>query len=82
MKSIKRKQNELILFGHQGVTKVAIIESPELEGNFKSHPVQFLCNGQEHLQLDQVAQSPMKPDLGVSLQLTLTGAQEYLLQNR
>lgn len=60
MKSIKRKQNELILFGHQGVTKVAIIESPELEGNFKSHPVQFLCNGQEHLQLDQVAQSPIQ----------------------
>jgi len=36
-----------------------IIESFQLEGVLKDHLVQLLYNGQGHLQLDQVAQSPM-----------------------
>jgi len=40
-----------------------IIESFELEGNFKGHLVQLLCSEQGHLQLDQVAQSSVQPDL-------------------
>ena len=35
----------------------------ELEGTFKGQLVQFLCNEQGHLQLDQVAQSPIQRDL-------------------
>ena len=34
-----------------------------LEGTFKGHLVQPLCNEQGHLQLDQVAQSPVQPEL-------------------
>jgi len=40
-----------------------IIESLELEETLKSHLVQLLCNEQGHLQLDQVAQSPIQFDL-------------------
>ncbi|KAK4825368.1 hypothetical protein QYF61_027121 [Mycteria americana] len=40
-----------------------IIEWFWLEGTFKGHPVQSPCNEQGHLQLDQVAQSPIQPDL-------------------
>ena len=40
-----------------------IIESFGLEGTFKGHLVQPPCNEQAHLQLDQVAQSPVQPDL-------------------
>jgi len=34
-----------------------------LEGTFKGHLAQPRCNEQGHLQLDQVAQSPIQPDL-------------------
>ncbi|KAK4822001.1 hypothetical protein QYF61_006615, partial [Mycteria americana] len=34
-----------------------------LDGTFKGHLVQPPCNEQGHLQLDQVAQSPVQPDL-------------------
>jgi len=34
-----------------------------LEGTFKGHLVQPSCNEQGHLQLDQVAKSPVQPDL-------------------
>jgi len=34
-----------------------------LEGSFKAHLVQPLCNEQGHLQLAQVAHSPVQPDL-------------------
>ena len=40
-----------------------IIEWFGLEGTFKGHLVQPPCNEQGHLQLDQVAQSPVQPDL-------------------
>lgn len=43
-----------------------IAESSELEGTLKSHLVQ-LPYSNEHLQLDQVAQSPGHPDLGCLL---------------
>jgi len=33
-----------------------------LEGTFTGHQVQPLCKEQGHLQLDQVAQSPVQPD--------------------
>ena len=39
------------------------IETFELEGTSKGHLVQILCNQQEHLQLDQTAQSPVQLDL-------------------
>ena len=35
----------------------------ELEGFFKGHLAKLPCDEQEHLQLDQVAQSPVQPDL-------------------
>ena len=35
----------------------------ELEGTLKGHLVQLPCNEQGHLQLEQVAQSPVQPDL-------------------
>jgi len=41
-----------------------IIECFGLEGTFKGHLIQPLCNEQGHLQLDQVAQSPIQPGLG------------------
>ena len=34
-----------------------------MEGTLQCHLVQFPCNEQGHLQLDQVAQSPVQPDL-------------------
>jgi len=40
-----------------------IVESFELEGTFKGHLVQLPCREQGHLQLDQVAQSPVQPGL-------------------
>ena len=40
-----------------------IIELVELEGTLKDLLVQLPCNEQGHLQLDQVAQSPVQPDL-------------------
>jgi len=40
-----------------------IIECFGLEGTFRGHLVQLPCSEQEHLQLDQVAQSPVKLDL-------------------
>ena len=40
-----------------------IIEWFGLEGAFKGHLVQPPCNKQGHLQLSQVAQSPIQPDL-------------------
>ena len=40
-----------------------IIESFELEGNLTGHLAQLSCTEEEHLQLDQVAQSPVQPDL-------------------
>ena len=39
-----------------------IIECLGLEGTFRGHLVQPLCSEQGHLQLDQVAQSPIQPD--------------------
>jgi len=33
-----------------------------LEGTFRGHLVQCLCDEQGHLQLDQTAQSPVQPD--------------------
>ena len=38
----------------------------ELEETFKGHLVQLPCNEQEYLQLDQGAQNPSSPTLGVS----------------
>jgi len=35
----------------------------ELEGAFKGHLVHPVCNEQGHLQLHQVAQSPVQPDI-------------------
>lgn len=35
----------------------------ELEGTFKGHLVQLPCNEQRHLQLNEVAQSPVQPNL-------------------
>jgi len=35
-----------------------------LEGTFRRHPAQPPCSKQGHLQLDQGAQSPVKPGLG------------------
>ena len=43
-----------------------IIEWFELEGTFKGHLVQPPCHEQGHLPLDQVAQSPVQPDLECS----------------
>jgi len=40
-----------------------IIERFGLEGTFKGHLVQHPCSEQGHLQQDQVAQSPVQPDL-------------------
>ena len=40
-----------------------IIEGFGLEGTFKGHLVQLPCNEQGCLQLYQVAQSPIQPDL-------------------
>jgi len=37
--------------------------SSGLEGTLKGHLVQLPCNEQGHLQLHQVAQSPIQPDL-------------------
>ena len=34
-----------------------------VERPLKRHLVQLLCNEQRHLQLDQIAQSPLQPDL-------------------
>ena len=39
-----------------------ITESFRLEGTFKSHLLQSTYSEQRHLQLDQVAQSPVQPD--------------------
>ena len=40
-----------------------IIEPLELEGTFKGHLVQLLCNKQGHPQLHQVAQGLIQPHL-------------------
>jgi len=39
------------------------MEELGLEGTFKGHLVQHPCNEKGHLQLDQVAQSPVQPAL-------------------
>jgi len=39
-----------------------VIESFEWEGTFKNHQIQLPCNEQGHLQLDEVAQSPVSRD--------------------
>jgi len=44
-------------------SEAEIIESFELERTLKGHLLQLLCNELGHLQLDQVAQSPVQPDL-------------------
>ncbi|KAK4823100.1 hypothetical protein QYF61_025838 [Mycteria americana] len=48
---------------HKLPRRLGIIEWFGLEGTFKGHLVQPRCNEQGHLQLDQVAQSPLQPDL-------------------
>ena len=40
-----------------------IIEWFGLEGTFNGHLAQPPCSAQGHLQLDQIAQSPVQPDL-------------------
>lgn len=35
----------------------------ELKGDFKDHLIQLTCNEQGHPKLDQVAESPLQPDL-------------------
>ena len=40
-----------------------ITELFELEGTLKNHLVQLCCNEQGHVQLDQVAKSPIQPDI-------------------
>ena len=40
-----------------------IMESLELEGTFKGHLVQLLCNEQAHPRLSQAAQRPLQPSL-------------------
>jgi len=47
----------------RGPTTFRIIEWFGLEGTLKGRPVQPYCTEQVHLQLDQVAQSPVQPDL-------------------
>jgi len=42
------------------------LESFGLEGTFKGHLVQPPCSKQGHLQLGQVAQSPVQPELGLN----------------
>ena len=42
---------------------IRLIESLELEGTFKGHLVQLLCNDQGYSQLDQVAQVLIQPRL-------------------
>ena len=42
---------------------VVVIASFELAGTLKCHLVQLPCSAQGHLQLHQVAQSPIQPDL-------------------
>jgi len=39
------------------------MESFEWEGTFKGHLVQLPCNEQGYLQIDQIAQSLIQPDL-------------------
>jgi len=51
------------LLGWTWAWKHQIIESFELEGTFKGHLVQLLCNEQAHLQLNHVAQSLVQTDL-------------------
>ena len=41
---------------------VQIIERFELEGALKDNLVQTACRVQEHLSLDQIAQTPVHPD--------------------
>jgi len=47
----------------QSLVDYGIIEWWGLEGTFQGHPVQPPCHEQGHLQLEQVAQSPVQPDL-------------------
>lgn len=54
----------LLLIYHSTPWSISIItESFQLEGTFKGHLVQLPCTEQGHLQLDQVAQSPVYADL-------------------
>jgi len=55
-----------------GVRHFRITESVGLEGTFKGHLVQYPCSEQEHLPLDQVAQSPIQLTLNVSKHGTST----------
>ena len=45
------------------IGRYQLIESFELEGTFKGHVAQLPCNKQGHLQLHQVAQSLVQPNL-------------------
>ena len=49
--------------GKNGDKNHRITESFELEGTFEGKLVQHPCNVQGYLQLDQVAQSPVQPDV-------------------
>jgi len=49
-------------FGAFVTCNYRIIERFGLEGTFKDHLLQTPCRGQEHLSLNQVAQSPIQPD--------------------
>ena len=53
-------QREVLFSWH----RIRIIELFEMEGILKGHLVQPPCNEQGHPQVDQVAQSPIQPDLG------------------
>lgn len=52
------KMHALVLPG-----TAVVVEAFELERTHKGHLVQLRCHEQEHLQLDQVVQSPVQPDL-------------------
>ena len=57
-----------------------IIESYELEGTFKSHQAQLLCNKQRHLQIDQVLRAPSSLVLNVSRDGAFTTSLHNLFQ--
>jgi len=52
-----------LLYASQPVDNHRIIECFGLEGTFRGHLAQSLCNEQGHLSLHQVAQSSVQPDL-------------------
>jgi len=63
MKFSKAKGKVLHLGQYQYRMNHSIMECFGLEGTFRGHIVQTHCSKHRYLQLDQVAQSPIQPDL-------------------